>query len=862
MSIALHSARAALDELWEQGVSGHELILRLTQRADEFIAGHFSESEAVRSASGKIALIALGGYGRNELYPFSDIDLLLLHDRWAAKYMQGVSESILYPLWDSGYEVGHSVRTPADTVSFAKNDFIFQVSLLDARFLAGSQELFDKLQKQFKKKILDGGRKKFVEVMEQFRMERREKFGSHSYLLEPHIKEGKGGMRDIQAMLWVGKAVFGLSSLTAMEEAGMLDRQDRLSFENSWNMLVRVRNRLHYISQRKNDQLFFEYQEEMAAAFGYRDSGGMLGVEHFMREVYSHLQTIAVVTDLFFEHVSEVVGFESSRRHEAQLEKDIVVRDGTVRLGAHPDELKKRPHLLMRLFVHSGKPGFQLHHRTRKIIGNHLHLVDDKFRTSKRVMKSFLELLMDTPEPMPVLEAMLETGLLTAYLPEFSDVESLAQHDLYHIYTVDRHQLQSVNELAELRKTEQELFRELKSPHLLYLAALLHDIGKGHHTDHSELGAEMVISVAARLGLDKKDQDSLSFLIRHHLFLPENAMRRDLEDLEFIRQSAELVGDTDRLTMLYLLTVADSKATGPSAWSSWKASLIADFYLRIKSCLEAACTVEYMPSSGDKGEEQGIQWLKAQVDEIIEGKDLRISIDDLPDDYLMSFNPSTVAKHLQIHRDSAGILQQKVLLFPENRQGYWSLLVMSKDRPGLLAKLCGILALHNLRVLGAHIFTWPDKTVVDVLNIVPVSGIDFSEQDWEGLERDMNLAINYRLDVGCQLQKKVFAVESRLKRQVQQLQQEVIIDNTTSQRFTVIEVYSGDAPGTLYHLAQTIADFGLDIHRARIATEVEQLIDIFYVSFRDGSKLKDQSLIDKVRESLLNSIAKEEPVPA
>lgn len=862
MPIALHSASKALEELWEVGVTGHELILRLTRRADEFIAGHFSASDAVRSARGKIALIALGGYGRNELYPFSDIDLLLLHDRWAGKSMQGVAESILYPLWDSGYEVGHSVRTPADAVSFAKNDFIFQVSLLDARFLIGSQELFDTLQKRFKKKILDGGRKKFVEVMEQFRVERREKYGSHSYLLEPHIKEGKGGMRDIQAMLWVGKAVFGLSGLTAMEDGGMLDRQDRFSFEKSWDMLVQVRNRLHYISHRKNDQLFFEYQEEMAAAFGYSDSGGMLGVEHFMREVYSHLQTVAVVTDMFFEHVREVVGFESSHRKETQPEKDIVVRDGMVRFGAHPDELKKRPHLLMRLFLQSGKPGLQLHHRTRKIITNHLHLVDDKFRSSKRVAKSFLDVLMETPEPMPVLEAMLETGLLTAYLPEFSDVESLAQHDLYHIYTVDRHQLQTVSELAALRKTEKELFLGLQSPHLLYLAALLHDIGKGHHADHSVLGSEMVVALAVRFGLDKTEQESLAFLIRYHLFLPENAMRRDLEDLEFIRHSAELVGDTDRLTMLYLLTVADSKATGPSAWSSWKASLLADFYLRIKACLEAACTLENVSEIGGKREEQGANWLRSQVEQLVKGSTVQIPFDVLPDDYLMSFDPPTVARHLQIHCDRAGELQQKVLLFPEDRQGYWSLLVMSRDRSGLLAKLCGVLALHNLRVLGAHIFTWPDQTVVDVLNVVPISGVDFSEQDWEALEKDMNLAINYRLDVGFQLRRKVFAAETIMKRQVQQLRQEVIVDNTTSQRFTVIEVYAGDAPATLYQLTQTLADFGLDIHRARIATEVEQLIDIFYVSMSDGRKLEDDALVEKVRETLLHCINPEQTVLA
>jgi len=422
--------------------------------------------------------------------------------------------------------------------------------------------------------------------------------------------------------------------------------------------------------------------------------------------------------------------------------------------------------------------------------------------------------------------------------------------------------LQTVGELAALRKTEQGLIDGLRSPHLLYLAALLHDIGKGRNTDHSVLGAEMVVPLAARFGLDKTEQESLAFVIRYHLFLPENAMRRDLDDLEFIRQSAELVGDIDRLTMLYLLTVADSKATGPSAWSSWKASLIADFYLRIKSCLEASCTVESVSALDGKSEKQGVQWLKAQVEQLVNGAGMRMSIDDLPDDYLMSFDPATVATHLQTHRQNAATLQQKVLIFPEVRQGYWSLLVMSKDRSGLLAKLCGIMALHNLRVLGAHIFTWPDQTVVDVLNIVPVSGIDFNEQDWDALEKDMNLAINYRLDVSSQLRRKVFAAESRQKRQVQQLQQKVIIDNTTSQRFSVIEVYAGDAPGTLYLLTQALADFGLDIHRARIATEVEQLIDIFYVLLRDGRKLEEQSLIDKVRESLLRSIQQEEIISA
>jgi [protein-PII] uridylyltransferase len=852
MSSELHSQREALEELWKQGLSGHELLLRHTELVDTFIVDHFQKAPAVDRARGSIALIALGGYGRRELYPYSDIDLLLLHDWKAGKYMQDVSEAILYPLWDAGFDVGHSVRGVKDAVAFAANDFIFLVSLLDARLLTGSEGLYNKLLARYKKKVLDGRRHEFVRTMDRMRGERREKYGSHSFLLEPHIKEGKGGMRDIQAMLWTARAIFGLSGLEDMEESGMLEPRVRKDFEASWNMLAKIRNRLHYISRRHNDQLIFEYQEEMAAAFGYKDRDGMLAVEHFMRHVYGHLQTIAVVTDLFFEHVHEVLGLIEKDLDERELEKGIVARASTLRLAVTEDELGNRPLLLMRLFLQSARTGLPVHHRSRRLVSRNLHLVDDSFRGSKRISRIFLELLMQAKTPMATLEAMLETGLLTAYIPEFGGVESLAQHDLYHIYTVDRHQLQTVAELVELRSSESDLYLTLASPHLLYLAALLHDIGKGHHTDHSQLGSEMIKTVGERLGLDENEQECLSFLVRYHLFLPENALRRDLDDQEFIRQTAELIGNTDRLTMLYLLTIADSRATGPSAWSSWKATLLAELFLKVKSCLEAGCSIE---TDDQAGEEQGVSWLREQVQARLEpGEEVRLPVQELPADYLMSFTPEMVAHHLRLHRDQASVLQQKVLLFPEDRHGSWSLLMLSRDRQGLLAKLCGVLALHNLSVLAAQIFTWPDGTVVDVLDVVPVADSGFEEQDWPGLENDLNLAVNYRLDVGLKLHSKLQAVGYRPRRLVQQPARKVVVDNDSSARFTVIEVYGGDRPGTLYQLTQTLSDFRLSIHRARIATEVEQLIDIFYVTTEDGSKVEDGGELEKITHALLHII--------
>lgn len=856
MSSELHAQRQALEELWQQGLSGHELLARHTELVDTFIIDQFRSSSAVQRTHGEIALVALGGYGRGELYPYSDVDLLLLHDRKAKKNMQEVAESILYPLWDAKFDVGHSVRGVKDAVAFARTDFIFEVSLLDARLLTGSESLYQDLLTRYRKKVLDGRRNTFVRTMDEMCTERRQKYGTHSYRLEPHIKEGRGGMRDIQAMLWTAKAVFGLAGLDAMEESGMLTPADCGDFEQSWNMLARIRNRLHYISRRHNDQMHFELQEEMAAAFGYQDENGMLAVEHFMRHVYGHLQTVAVVTDLFFEQVHEVLGLSEKDRGEREVEKGITVRAKTLRLTATASDLAQRPYLLMRLFLQAVRGDLPIHHGSRQAVTKNLRLVDDHFRTSRRIAKIFIGLLMEKNNSKRSLETMLETGLLPAYIPEFSKVESLAQHDLYHIYTVDRHQIQTVEELHILRRTESKLYASLSAPHLLYLAALLHDIGKGHHTDHSVLGAELIDTVGRRMGLPDEERSGLDFLVRHHLFLPENALRRDLDDQDFIRDTAVLISDTELLIMLYLLSIADSKATGPSAWSDWKATLMSDLFLKVRACLEVDCTAA---TGIEQGEEQGTEWLREQAAELLRpGEKLRMAVDALPADYLTSFTPENVVRHLRLHRDQATLLQQKVLLFPEERHGSWSLLMLSRDRQGLLAKLCGVLALHNLSVLAAQIFTWPDNTVVDVLDVAPVSELGFAEQDWQGLEQDLNRAVNYRLDVGLQLHNKTQAPGYGQKRRIQQLEHKVIIDNDASRQYTIIEVYSSDRPGTLYQLTRILSDFRLDIHRARIATEVEQLIDIFYVTTAGQSKISDPELLEKIRYTLLHIISDEE----
>ena len=851
MTGTLRTRQQELAEQWRQGLDGWELLHRHAELADAFIVEQFDRAQAAGEIPGQVAMVALGGYGRGELYPYSDIDLLLLHDQRAGEALQTAARALLYPLWDAGYEVGHSVRTVKEAVRFAREDFPFQVSLLDARLVAGAAPLLEELRERYTTTILQGRRQQFVRAMEGWRAERRRRYGSHSFLLEPHIKEGTGGLRDIQAMHWVARGVFSLPDLEAVQGSGMLADTDRQAFERARSMLTRIRYGLHQQCRRKSDHLVLDYQEDLAAALGYEDSDGQRGVERFMREVYTHLQTVAVVTDLFFEHVLEILGMTGAASGERRLERAIAVRGGTVRLTA-PEELGQRPYLLMRLFLQAGRTGLPLHHRTRQAVTAHLHLVDDGFRESRRVARIFCELLTASNEVFPVLEAMLATGLLTRYLPEFAAVESLAQHDLYHLYTVDRHQLQTVAELSGLRRDMAELCAEAGDLEVLFLAALLHDIGKGRQTDHSLLGAELVGAIGRRLQLSPADCDLLAFLVRYHLYLPENGLRRDCTDREFIRQAAEVVGDVRRLTLLYLLTIADSRATGPSAWSNWKAGLVAELYLGVKTYLAAGGA-----AGDDHGESAGVRWLREQVMARLAGRTAAIDLATLPADYLLGFSPEEVVRHLGIHQEQAGRLRQQVLLFAEPGEHGWHLLIMGDDRPGLLAKFCGVLALHGLTVRSARIFTWPDGTVVDSLEVVPAALRDFDEMDWGRVERDLNLAINYRLDVGYRLQEKRQPRPWGPARPVQQAQLRVVLDNQTSGRFTIVEVHAGDSPEILYQLAQTLADFDLTIHQARIATEVEQLIDVFYVRTATGGQLTDPEAMAALQAALLRLIGEE-----
>lgn len=846
----LRAQRETLETLWTKGLSGQALLSEQSRLVDEFIVEQFA-TVAGGPVANTVALVALGGYGRSELFPYSDIDLLILFHEDAKEEMEEVANVVLYPLWDTGLDVGHGVRTIDECLSFAKEDFFFRVAMLDARLLTGSRVLFDELLLNYRADFVDGERGGFVRSMKDFREARRKKYGSHSYLLEPNIKESKGGMRDIQAMLWTAHVVFGLRNLEAIADAGILQEEEKNAFLDSWNMMSRVRNRLHYLSGRKNDQLYFEQQEQVAEALNYENRNGVLGVEKFMRDLYAHFQVIAVTTDLFFDHVDDVFGFAGGVGEEHRiLEKGLEIRNNRIRLTAAETDLEARPYLLMRCFLASARTGLSIHHRSRKLISNRLDLITDKLRCSTRMSKPFFEILESGKNVLSVLEVMLETGLLSTYIPEFRRIESLVQHDVYHIYTVDRHLLQTVAEAREVARKEEVVFMTVASPHVLYLAALLHDIGKGSGKDHSETGAEMLAPVGQRLGLSEDECSCLVFVVQYHLFMPESALRRDLNDELFIKRCAEKIQDEERLAMLYLLSVADSRATGPSAWSDWKGMLLYEMYMKVHPYLQFSS-----PDEAVLQVDQGVEWLRERVTELLAIEDGNyLDTKDLPADYLVSFTPEAVVAHLRLHGENRRALQQKSLIFPQKLQEHWSLLIISRDREGLLAKICGVLSLHNLSVLNAQIFTWQDGSAVDVIDVHPENGVLYEDKDWQAVNDDLNLALNHRLGLGHRLYKKLTSGFGKRKFPVVSCETRVLVDNDSSAHYTIIEVFSVDCPGQLYRITQALADFGITIYRAYIATEVEQLIDVFYVLDNQKKKVVDSLFIKELCDGILYGI--------
>ncbi|MGA7828318.1 MAG: [protein-PII] uridylyltransferase [Geobacteraceae bacterium] len=817
----------------------------------------------VRYQSGgreQITLVATGGYGRGELNPYSDIDIMFLHNGKDARRVEDIAQKILYFLWDMRLDVGYSVRTIQDCLEMSSSDMTVKTALLDTRYICGNKTLLKDLQKTVLTQIMTKGSDAFIRQKVSELEVRREKYGSSVYLLEPNIKEGDGGLRDLQTALWIGKVRYKIQEPRELVMKGVLTEQELETYEGLLSYLWRIRNELHYLAGRRNDQLTFSDQSKVAAFLGYEDQGDQLGVEDFLRDYYLHATrveqfwSLMVTKCLYRDDPSrKILGYLVRR----PIGDGFYVIKGELTL---PDEtaFSKNPSLLMKLFEYAQKHDVEISMHVQNLVRANLHLVNDKFRRNREVNQSFFAILRSHKGVGSTLRKMHYLGFLIRFIPEFERVYCKAQHDLYHMYTVDVHSLFAIQEIIRLTQGEHrdelvlltKLAGDIAKRELLLLAVLLHDIGKGEGGNHSEKGAEMMPTIARRLGLSKEDSERLEFLVRHHLLFAHIAQRRDLHDEKMIIQFARQMGTSETLKMLYLLTYADLKAVGPEIWTDWKAMLMEELYEKTFAVLERGdFKYEVRSDRLKKIRKDVLKLLENEYPVAVVKEELKaLSIRSL-----LSNPPVVIAEKVRmlLALGDAPLLT-RIQHAPD--VSYSNVSICTLDIPGLFSMITGVMAANGMNILGAQIQTSSNGKVLDVLQVNSPQGFIFTDPArWEHMEEDLLQVIQGKVQVQALVEKRhrpsvlVEKVKPRFPTVIE-------IDNEVSDDYTVIDIYTHDKVGLLYCISSTLTRMGLYIGIAKISTKIDQVADVFYVKDIFGQKLTSDEKLAEIKQRLFKAI--------
>ena len=859
--------RQALFEKHRSGAGGLEIVSAWSTVMDHLIRHLYNAISAdcgsrFGEANRGLALIAQGGYGRGELNPHSDIDLLFLYGRKISPFVQAVTEKLQHTLWDAGMEPAHATRSIADCIRLAESDMKVRTSLLDARFLCGDFALFQEFEKKVEPRLVKTGMARFIREKLEENRARHGQYGGSVYLLEPEVKEGEGGLRDIQTARWIARAKLKAKDLDALALRGIVATTDIAHLKESQDFLLRVRNELHFATGKHQDQLTFEQQENVSSALGFAGEEGLRAVEVFMRTYYLHAAQISRLSNLIIHRVTESdrPRFSTSYVFGRTLREGIRLSKGYLTV-TKPDVLKSSPDNLVRVFDDAQKYNCQISHETRELLRQNLDLIDDEYRRSAGANTPFLSILKWKESVYETLAEMHRSGVLGALIPEFGRLLCMVLHDAYHIYTVDQHSLHLIKEVERLKAGEYaeslplltQLGREAEKIELLYLGMMFHDIGKGFGGGHSEIGARMVRPIARRMRLNADDGALVEFLVRHHLLMTHTAFRRDLEDSKTIFDFAKTMGSVNNLKMLYLLTFADVKAVGPEVWNPWKASLVGELYVKALNLLEEA----------EKGEFQRhdvlavIRRVQARVRRQLSKDYPEASIEHflevMPDRYFLSTPESDIPAHFELMEGFEGDkAEASVEHFPE--RDCTSVVICAQDRPGLFASITGVLTALQLDILNARIFTASDGRILDVFRISHHgrSEIVMGEQKWI----KFRLALKGVLDGKIDVESLVSSAKPPLfpQKRAPKVSTVINIDNEASDDFTIVEIFTEDRIGVLFTITHSLHRLGLSIHVAKISTNVDQVADVFYVTDRHGGKITESVEVETVRAFLRQNL--------
>jgi [protein-PII] uridylyltransferase len=806
----------------------------------------------------RLSLIAVGGYGRGEMAPQSDVDLLFLTPHKITPWAESVIESMLYMLWDLKLKVGHASRTVKDCVRLAREDYTIRTSLVEYRHLAGDAGIATDLGKRLWEELFKSTASDFIEAKLAERAERHRKQGGQRYVVEPNVKEGKGGLRDLQSMFWISKYVKGVKDAAELVNLKVFTAEEFETFVTAEDFLWAVRCHLHLISGRAMDQLTFDLQVEVATAMGYSDHGGRRGVEHFMQAYFRQATHVGELTRVF------LTALEANHTKS----EPVLVRLLTRRKRAKPPYAIKQNRLtvadqaaffadnlnMLRIFEEALRTGTLLHPDAMRLLAANLDLIDDDMRNNREARRIFIDLLLKHGNPERALRRMNELGVLSAFIPEFAPIVAMMQFNMYHHYTVDEHTIQVVSNLAQIER--KELIEELPvasgildrgvNRKVLYVALLLHDIGKGRDEDHSILGAQIARKIAPRLGLNKKECDTVEWLIRYHLLMSDVAQKRDISEPRTVRGFANAVKSVERLDLLTVLTVCDIRGVGPGTWNNWKAVLIRNLYKATKAALQTGLE----DLNREHQEAEAKRELRAQLADWT-GKALKTEIGRHYGPYWQGLPLSAQVVFAELLHDISDDQIKIDLMLDEDRDATRACFAMV-DHPGLFSRMTGALALVGANVVDARTYTSKDGYATAV----------FWVQDNDGNPYEVSRLPRLRSMIKRTLMGEVVAREAlkekdKIKKRERafRVPTNIGFDNDGSGIYTIIEVDTRDRPGLLYDLTRTLAENHVYIASAVIATYGEQVVDTFYVKDIVGlkyySESKRASLERKLREALI-----------
>ena len=841
-------------------VSGLAAARWLAALTDTVMTGIHAYTEAMlppAKAEKPWALVATGGYGRGVLAPFSDIDLLFLTDAAMDTRGRQSVEFMLYLLWDLGLKVGHATRSRADCIVDAKGDATVLTALLDARYIAGEAGVFRRFEEAFRAARADWGLKPFLAAKRAERQQRHARYGESPFLVEPHVKEGRGGLRDLQTLYWLARYAFNVQRMPelvgpATPGGGLLVAGEARAIRRAWDFFWTVRFHLHLVTGRAEERLTFDLQPVVGARMGYTRHGLQDGVERFMKHFFLMVRDVARFTRILepaIERASLGPPAVVPASDKALTAAGFALADGKV-IAAPGHDFTIDPVLMLRIFRMARDRGLDIHPLAFRAIVRHArHVV--RLRGEREASAELLELLSGR-DPATWLRLLNEAGLISRLLPDWRRIVGLMQFDTYHVFTVDEHTIEAVGvlaalergELAEIAPVASELIGQLQSRRALYVAVLLHDIAKGRGGDHSEIGAQLAQSICPQLGLTPEETETVSWLVLHHLLISQTAFKRDIEDPKTILDIAEVVQSPERLRLLLVLTVADMRAVGPKVWNGWKATLLRELYWRVAEVLAGGLSVPERDVRVARAKEAAALLLadrpKAEVDAFLEL--------GYPG-YWLSFDPETHARHAAMIREAR---EEKAPLTVRTRvldaRAVTEVTVYCTDHPGLFSKIAGALAVAGATIVDARIHTMTDGMALDTFWVQDAQGGAFEAP--HRLAR-LSVLVEQALSGRLKLREEI----RKLKREPARLRAvtvppRVVIDNHASNSFTVIEVNGRDRPGLLHDVTAAISDQGLQIASAHITTYGVRAVDVFYVKDVFGLKVENERKLGALRRAL------------